>query len=82
MSVPFVSAKSDKSVQNLLEVCPRLLVSPFYKLECAILCFIVTTHHDIQDKHINMKICAPLIRLSPRDRSLQSFTFERNEQFV
>ena len=47
VSIPFVSAKSDKSVQNLLEVCSRLLISPFYKLEYAILSFIVTIHHDI-----------------------------------
>ena len=47
MSIPFDSAKSDKSVQNLLQVCSRLLLSPFYKLECASLSFIVTIHHDI-----------------------------------
>ena len=52
MSILFISAKSDKSVQNLLEVCSRLLLSPFYKLECAILSFIVTIYHDILDKHI------------------------------
>ena len=45
--IHFVSAKSDKSVQNILEECPRLLLSPFYKLESAILSFIVTIHHDI-----------------------------------
>ena len=50
--IHFVSAKSDKSVQNILEKCSRLLLSPFYKLECAILSFIVTIHHDIWDKHI------------------------------
>ena len=47
MSIPFVSAKSDKSVQILLEVCSRLLLSPIYKLECGILSFIVTIHHVI-----------------------------------
>ena len=47
MSIPFVSAKSDKSVQNLLEVCSLLLLSLFYKLECAVLSFIVTIRHDI-----------------------------------
>ena len=31
----FVSVISDKSGQNLLEVCSRLLFSSFYKLECA-----------------------------------------------
>ena len=39
--------KSDKSVQNVLEVCSRLLFSPFHELEYAILSFIVTIHHDI-----------------------------------
>ena len=43
----FVSAKSDKSVQNLLEVCSRLLISPFYRLEYAILSFVVIIHYDI-----------------------------------
>ena len=52
MSILFISAKSDKPVQNLPEVCSRLLLSPFYKLECAILSFIVTIYHDILDKHI------------------------------
>ena len=47
VSTPFVSAKSDKSVQNLLEVSSRLLISPFYKLEYRILSFIVIIHHDI-----------------------------------
>ena len=47
VSIPFVSAKSDKSVENSLEVCSRFLISPFYKLEYAILSFIGTTHHDI-----------------------------------
>ena len=46
-SIPFVSAKSDKSVQHLLEVCSRVLISPFYKLEYAILSFMVTNHNDI-----------------------------------
>ena len=50
--IHFVSAKSDKSVQNILEKCSCLLLSPFYKLECAILSFIVIIHHDIWDKHI------------------------------
>ena len=43
----FVSAKSDKSAQNIFEVCSRLLLPLFYKLECIILSFIVTIHHDI-----------------------------------
>ena len=47
MSILFVLAKSDKFAENLLEVCSRLLLSPFYKLEYAILSFIVTIHHDI-----------------------------------
>ena len=47
--------KSDKSVQNVLEVCSRLLFSPFQKLEYAILSFIVTIHHDIWQKHIASK---------------------------
>ena len=47
VSTPFVSAKSDKSVQNLLEVSSRLSISPFYKLEYRILSFIVIIHHDI-----------------------------------
>ena len=47
VSTPFVSAKNDKSVQNLLEVSSRLLISPFYKLEYRILSFIAIIHHDI-----------------------------------
>ena len=44
--IPFVSVKKDKSIQNLLEVSPRLLLLTFYKLEWAILSFIVIIHHD------------------------------------
>ena len=51
VSTPFVSAKSDKSVQNLLEVSSRLSISPFYKLEYRILSFIVIIHHDILTSH-------------------------------
>ena len=47
VSIPFGSAKSDKSVQNLYKVCSRLLISPFYKLEYAILSFTVTIHHNV-----------------------------------
>ena len=30
-----------------LKYAPRLLLSPFYKLECVVLSFIVTIHDDI-----------------------------------
>ena len=74
LSIPFISAKSDKSVHNLLEVGSRLLLLPFYKLECAILSFTVTIH---QDKHIarEEKVCStyPLV-------VVHFDSFERKEQ--
>ena len=59
--IPFVSAKSDKPVQNLSEVCSRPLLSQFHKLKYGVLCFIVTIRDYIYDKHISKKMCAPVI---------------------
>ena len=78
MSIPFVSAKNDKSVQNLLQVCSRLLLSPFYKLERAILSFIVTIHHDIKDKHMARQenVCSNYLLVI-----VHFDNFERNQHF-
>ena len=46
-SIHLFQLKVINLVQNLLEVGSRLLISLFYKLEYAILSFIVTIHHDI-----------------------------------
>ena len=79
MSILFISTKRDKPVQNLPEVCSRLLLSTFYKLECAILSFIVTIYHDILDKHIARQenVCStyPIV-------VVHFDSFKRNEQFA